>query len=199
MEDQTPAPKGDDMTAKVDQASGEAVTQTPKALAEEDINERLLRESQKNKARAVEAEARLRSIEEDRMKEKEQYKELAEKYRQENESLHRDRVQRSLERSVESIASKEGCLDVKALMKLGNGKLLNYDSDSGEVFGVEMFLKDAREKYGYLFKSGPKSVINPVAPSGEVKRKAPASTRDQVRTNEGFRGALADALKNKGA
>lgn len=156
-------------TAKAEQIDGgELGNGVADELVKRDTHLRVLKESQKYKQRALEAEQKLEADQKAQLEEQGRYKELADTYKTRLEELTRREATTSLTTAVQSIASKEGCVDVNALMKLGNSELLQYDSAAGTVEGVELFVQDAKEKVPYLFKAGSTPKINAVTPGGAL-------------------------------
>jgi len=129
------------------------------------VNERLLQESKKYKSRAREAEKRLKEIETAKLQEQGQYKEMYEDVNNRYTELKNNLVHERKNNAVSSMASKYGCVDHSALLKLGNQDLLVYDDDNNNVDGVEAFVEDARRKYPYLFQNKVKPNLNQNVPA----------------------------------
>jgi hypothetical protein len=167
--------------------------------------ERLLFESKKNKERAQKAEAahrdskkKLDSLQATQLQEQGKYKELYEAEKHRYEGLQKSVLERELENSVKLHAKDAGCVDVGVLYKVGSKELLQFDEDTGQVHGAELFVEDAKQKFPYLFSKGKPPVINPAAPQGVAAQKEAPSLAEQLKSKEGFSAALAQAYKNSG-
>jgi hypothetical protein len=60
---------------------------------------------------------------------------------------------------------------VDALLKLGNAELLEFDLDSGEVNGAELFIEDAMKSSPFLFANQKPISVNASTPGGAVAAK----------------------------
>lgn len=157
-------------------------------------HERLLNESKKNKKRALEAEKRLEALEKSKLEEQGKYKELYEQYKTQFDELKNQTMRDKVGFEVKQHAAKAGCVDVNSLLKLGNGELMQFDEQTGEILGADLFIEDARKQFPFLFKSQPTPTINPVTPSGAPVKQT--KTASQVaKSPEGFKAALAGVMK----
>lgn len=128
-----------------------------------ETHQRVLRESQKFKQRALEAEAKANALEEAKLTEQQQYKELADRYKSELEKVRQAKTELQLKTQLMPALSQAGCRDVTDAMKLGNSELLFGDDDS--LNGVEEYVKDLQQRKPWLFDNGKPSSVNPSLPS----------------------------------
>jgi hypothetical protein len=142
----------------------------------EQVNARLLSESKSWKARALKAEREKQDQLKKAAEEQGNYKTLYETSQNELVKIKSELVKNSVSSAIESISSKYGCIDPKALMKLGNKDLIQVDESTFEVFGAETFVEDAKKSMPYLFRQGSQAQINPVSPSGVVTKKQLTAT-----------------------
>lgn len=129
-----------------------------------ETHQRVLKESQKFKQRAMEAEAKANSLEEAKLTEQQQYKELAERYKTELVSVKEAKTKLQLESKLLPALSSAGCREVTDAMKLGNNDLLFGADDQLE--GVDEYVKDLQHRKPWLFDNGKPSSVNPALPSG---------------------------------
>jgi hypothetical protein len=165
--DQAPANAGESQV--LENQAGEQATK----VDEPSVSERLLFESQKNKKSARDAEKKyletkkqLEEFKNQQLQEQGKYKELYDSLREKHEGLQRTTLEREIDTGVKLFAKDSGCVDVDALLKLGNRQLLQYDEETGQVHGSEVFVEEARKNYPYLFNTQSKPVINPSTPGG---------------------------------
>lgn len=104
------------------------------------------------------------------LEEQGKYKELYEVERKKSEDLFKNFVRNKVESSVGGVASKFGCVDVDALLKLGNVELLQYDENNHQVVGVETFVEESKKKYPYLFQGQQKAQINSNMPNSGYEK-----------------------------
>lgn len=134
-------------------------------------SERLLEESKQWKSRALAAEKEKAELEKARLKEKEDFKALYEKEKSERETLFKQVMQEKLKSKVTEVAAKAGCVDVEALIKLGNKELLQFDDSTFELHGAETFIEEAKKSKPYLFSQAKPQTVNPATPGGMEKQK----------------------------
>jgi hypothetical protein len=134
-----------------------------------EMNERLLAESKKYKKQYQETKSKLEELEKSKLKEQAQYKELYEKAEDKYQTLYKALVKEKVKTAVTDRASKAGCVDVEALLKLGNTQLLQIDEETLEVQGTDVFVEDAKKLKPYLFGSPKAPTINSATPGGVAK------------------------------
>ena len=154
-------------------AESSGQTQEPSVADVMASNARLLEESRKYKERAQKAEKAIEERERKTAEEQGRYKELFEKAEAKLQNYQKLSLQEKIKNAVGAAGQKHGCVDSEALIKLGNHGLIQYDEETLEIHGAEIFVEEAKKAYPYLFKQSSQSVINPVAPGG-----APALTKD---------------------
>lgn len=147
--------------------SGEANQETQQTELEDVIrketHQRVLKESQKYKQRAMQAEARLNEFEEKTLSEQKQYRELAERYKGELEQIKTAKAELEIRTQLLPELTKAGCRDATDALQLGNRELLLHDGDS--LVGVDEFVSDLQKRKPWLFESGKPSSVNPSLPS----------------------------------
>jgi len=149
-----------------------AEVKAPETTTEQDSpSERLLRESKAFKSRALAAERELETIKKASLQEQGKYKEMYEATQGKYDSLLKNLVKEKIRSSVGECATKAGCVNVDALLKLGNAGLLEYDEENGLVNGSDLFVEDARKQHPYLFNASKTAAINPATPGGAMKPK----------------------------
>lgn len=151
--------------------SVEGIPSKPEAV-KYDTHYRVLQESKKNKERAQLAEKELERLERQRLEEEGKIKELWERDRGELEKLRSEVKLKEIRAQVTSVAMKEGCVDVDALLAVGNKQYLEWDDDDFTLKGVEDFVAAAKRDKAYLFRSNKQSLVNPAIPGGN-----PGTTR----------------------
>jgi hypothetical protein len=150
----------------------------------EQLNARLLRESKewKSKYLAAKQESQsqkhvLEEAEKKKMESQQQYKTLAEKYESENKAL-KDRIRNEkIRNAVNDKALRAGCVNVEDLLTVGDKSLIEYDEESNQVSGAEVFIEETRRLKPYLFQSkanGRTSTINSVTPGSVPDKKISA-------------------------
>lgn len=149
------------------EATHEATQEALDEVVRKETHQRVLRESQKYKQRAMEAEAKAGALEEAKLAEQQQYKELAERYKVELETVKKAKTKLQLESKLLPALTQAGCRDVTDAMKLGNEELLFGVDESLE--GVDEYVKDLQTRKPWLFESGKPSSVNPTLPSGGLK------------------------------
>lgn len=160
-------------TTNVDQTTENSVnTSAPNASNEAaKTAERLLEESKKYKERALRAERELEATKKAKLEEQGNWKAIAEESQKKYETLSKAVLEDKLNNAVEREAVKHGCVDVEALLSLGDKKMLQFEQDTGIVHGVELLVEDLKKRKPYLFAQKSNAVINPATPSGVVKHK----------------------------
>lgn len=168
MENKTPNGEKDPANAE-----GNAGDEGNQDGGEGGSNDRLLSESKKFKARALQAEKELADLKKKANEEQGNFKALYEDLHKKHQGLQGQVVKEKISSAVSKEAVKAGCIDPDALLKLGNRELLQYDEESFAVYGADSFVEDAKKQFAYLFKSENKSAINPLTPGtkiGDVKK-----------------------------
>lgn len=143
--------------------------ETVEDLVRRETHDRVLKESNKWKHRALAAEQKVESSERETLESQAKWKELYEQTRTKYEEAQQREVSLKLGNAVTKKASEVGCLNVDDLMSLGDTSLLNYDPETGEVHGVDMFVEQAKATKPYLFSSKVPSSVNSTLPSGGLK------------------------------
>jgi hypothetical protein len=128
---------------------------------------RLLEESKKWKERAVKAEKELEAKSKAEQAEKGQYKDLYEKEQEKFSNLRKSFLKEKINSSVSVVATKHGCVDTDALLRLGNLEHLQFDEDTGMVHGVDTFVEETKKARPFLFNQAKPPTINPTAPGGQ--------------------------------
>lgn len=166
----------------------------------ERLNDRILKESKKYKsrwqeerARAQEYESKLKEIEQKKMEEQGKYRELADKYKAELETMRNNIVKDRVSNAIASACRDAGCEKPEAMMKLGNKSLLQYDDESGEVHGVDVFVEEMKREYPMLFTAGKSAVINPGAPQKQKPKET--DLRKLVKNADSFKELLQKVSK----
>lgn len=136
-----------------------------------EVNARLLEESKKNKKLAQEYKAQKEELEKASLTEKAEFKKLYESEKKEKDELLSAYQKSSTRSAVLEKATKMGCLDIDALLMLGNKELLTYDKATNIVDGVDEFLQDAQKQRSYLFAAGKVPNINGSVPGANVVQK----------------------------
>jgi Skp family chaperone for outer membrane proteins len=137
---------------------------TPEQLAAKDINQRLLAESQGFKKRALTAEQELAKTKKSQLESQQEYKKLYEETATELKQVREREVASSLSTSVSELAVKAGCVSVKDLMAVGDTSLLNYDAETGQVHGVDLFVEKAKREKPWLFSATKNTSVNVALP-----------------------------------
>lgn len=182
MEPQADGANAPEPTAKAEPEATPEITPTPQSDRESvqfSTHERVLNESKKFKDRALRAEQELENKKQKDLEAQGKWKELAEKERERADGLQTKLIRGNVSKAIERAAAKAGCIDPSALTKLGNGGLIQYDEDTEIVSGTEVFIEDAKQKFGYLFQKPGTPTINPSAPAG-VPLTPVAKTAAQV-------------------
>lgn len=169
------SPNGDQLPSN--EVKNNQTTDNQDDFVQRDTHMRVLSESKKYKQRAIEAEARAKSLEEAKLTEQQQYKELAERYKKENESLKSNYTELQLRSQLIPKLVSSGVRDVEDAMKLGNTDVLMHDPDSDSLLGVEDFVKDLKTRKPWLFDSGKPSSVNSSLPASDLNR--PTATRKE--------------------
>jgi hypothetical protein len=170
MSDSTNPVNTGDSTANAGQESGDASIDS-QSVGNEGSHSRILEESKKYKARMIAAEKELEAIRRKTQETQGQFKELYEAERAQKEELLKKQVRQTVRSAVDEVAKKTGCIDVDALMKLGNPELLEYNQENDRVYGVDLFVEEAKKKAPYLFSASRPPIINPTSPGGIVSQK----------------------------
>ena len=135
------------------------VTRTP-----EELTKRLketAEEAKKHRQNNAELKARLDAIENERLAEQGKHKEMAEKYKARVEHLEKESREskaksalRAVESQVKAEATKLGCVDPDALLRLMDTSELDVDQESFSVEGSSMksALEKLQKEKSYLFQ-----------------------------------------------
>lgn len=170
-------------------ANAEGAPPSNDALSDlKSTNERLLAESKKYKSEYQKLKVEREELEakklEEQGKEAERAKHWESKYKELNERV----LKKSVDDAIMSYAKEKGCIDPKAVVRLGNMSQVVYDEETGEVSGVDIMLEDLKKNSPYLFAAPKSPVINSTTPGVRV-------TSD-VDRSKNF-GKLSQAERNK--
>lgn len=198
MKETVITPNGEDTPAANagDEAEGPEVSAIPAANAEsvQQVNERLLKESKKNKDLRLKAERELADIKKKALEEQGNYKAMYESLEQKHKGLIQKSIKTKIDSAVRMQAEKLGCLKPEAVLKLGDLDLLQYDEEADEVSGADHFVESVKKQIPELFKSAQTPTINPKTPGGTLSAKKISATDiarlDQVKKNEIWSKAL---------
>lgn len=217
--DQNQDSKNQDQDPKKQNQGDESVTDTKKTdnsepnglnLSDEDFekvfeDERLFKHPRFNKLRerAQTAESELQKkqqAEEERklkrLEKKGKTKELLETYKQKAEDAENRYKQELLNRQIQAEATKQGAVDLEAVLKLIDRDTVQFDDD-GNVSGVEEAVKGLLESKSYL-KGGTQtqdigSGTNPSGDGGSTGVKT--FTRSQIEDGKFYRENEKDILE----
>ena len=165
-EEQAVANATETTTANAEQTQ-EAVAQS----AQSEVNERLLNESKKYKKAYQEEKQKREELEKSELQKQAKYKELYEQTEAKYNGLYKSLVKEKVKSTVADKAAKAGCLDVDALLQLGNASLLQVDEETLEVLGADTFVEEAKKSKPYLFQSAKAPTINATTPGGTPLQK----------------------------
>jgi hypothetical protein len=145
----------------------------PKTLEEVlATNERLLKEAKKHRADYLATKKALDEIQQNKLKEQNQYKELYEDREAKLAELKKQVLKQNIASKVRVQAEKLGCvLTPEDLMKFGNNEILQYDESSLDVEGTDLFVQDIKTRYPTFFQAKPLPTINPASPGAAVVDK----------------------------
>jgi len=169
MEPQASGANASEPTANAEPEATTETTTTPQTERESvqySTHERVLNESKKFKDRAVRAEQELETRKQKELEDQGKWKEVAEKQKERADNYHTQMIRDKVSTAIQTAAAKAGCIDPTALTKLGDGGLMQFDEDTQTVHGTELFIEDAKQKFGYLFHKPGTPTINPSAPAG---------------------------------
>lgn len=154
------------------------VVNEPAANAAVDVNKRLLEESKHWKSKAQEYKKQIEDAQKQKAAEQGEFKELYEKTKAQHDDLYKKFVGEKVKMSVSQVASKHGCVDVEALMRLGNVDLLRFDPETAEVHGADIFVEEAKKNKSYLFQLKQSVATSPMTPGGANGIAAPKVYKD---------------------
>jgi len=164
----------------VTQAQPDVVeTEAEKAVRLE-THTRVLEESRKYKQRMKDAEKRLEEIERAKLEEQGKHKEVAETYKQQLENQRQINLKLAVRQAVSGPANRAGCIDLDDLLKLGDQAKIEYDPDTGEVYGADAFVEAMKTNRPYLFHQANKTVVNPAVPGGTPTTKKKETFEDAL-------------------
>ena len=174
--------------------AGQSQEPTPETATTpgETANARLLRESQEYKRKYQEMKAQQEEAVKTKLIEQGNLKEALELERKQSSEWKRNAIKFRIEQAVEGAAAKAGCLNPKALIKLGNLGVLTLDEATLEVSGVESMIDEAKREHGYLFAAVKPPTVNPATPG---VGKAPMGYADEIKSAK--TQAEFDAIRKK--
>lgn len=178
MDNQLPEKSGLDVTKVIDD---EAVQATETA---DQVNQRLLNESKKYKEQFKTVKQELDSYKKKQLEEQGRWQEIAKQKEEELKQFQEAFINEKINSSLSKAAEKSGCLDVDALMKLGDHSLLKFDDESMRIDGVENFIDNAKQKYSFLFRNAQMPQVNSVRPGGPVQEPKAYSAQDVARIKD---------------
>lgn len=133
-------------------------------------NNRLLEESKKYKQQKREVDLKLMEAE----GKKDEIIQTLQKELEEKQTILSEKMQREIDlkitNAVAQRASKYGCEDWDHLMQLGKSDLIEYDENTGDVKGVDLFFEDAmrNDRFKKFFIKMDKVKTNNRVPSMEA-------------------------------
>jgi flagellar biosynthesis GTPase FlhF len=145
-------------------------TETQAAMVARETHERVLREAKETKAKYQALKRQQEEQDKARLQQNSEYEKLYVAEKEAREKMQKSLLKERIKASVSEAASKAGCIDVEALMKLGNPELLMFDEENLSVSGSQEFVEQARKQYGYLFNSATKAAVNGATPGGGVQQ-----------------------------
>lgn len=148
------------------------------------INQRLLNESKKYKEQFKTVKQELDAFKKTQLQEQGRWKEIAEQKEQELSQFQEAFITEKVNSALSRAAEKSGCVDIDALMKLGDHDLLEFDEESMNIGGVEAFIDNAKQKYSFLFRNGQVPQVNSVRPGGSVLEPKTYSPQDIARIKD---------------
>lgn len=160
----------------------------------ESQNRRLLDESKKYKSNWQKIKEEQAAKEQKTLEEQGRYKDLYAQKDQEYKSLVQSLMREKVSSAVKMQASRYGCVDETALLKLGNSELLQYDEETQAVHGVDAYLEDAKTKFPFLFKQSQTPSVNNAQPQGVVTQPKPKTAKEYISTKEGWEKTLAELI-----
>ena len=147
-------------------------------------NARVLAESKEYKKKYQATKARLEELEKSKLQEQNQYKELWQKSEEKYETLYKTLVKEKVRSAVSEKAAKAGCVDVDALLKLGDAQLLQINKETLEIDGADVFVEEAKKLKPYLFQPVKAPTINSATPGGVLKasgvKKPQEMTKEEI-------------------
>ena len=129
-------------------------------------HDRVLQESKGFKARAQAAEKALLEREEADAKDQGKWKELYEGQKVEAEKRESRMQLIAVRAEVSRAASAAGCLNIDALMAVGDSDLLTWDTETDTAGGGDAYIDAAKMKAPYLFQVNKAPVVNSAIPGG---------------------------------
>lgn len=169
-----------EMAKAVDQPAANAAEdkQEVSAAVKDEASDRLLNESKRYKEErnalkkeTAELRAKLEAREKAEQEQQGKYKELFEKSEAQRREVIQKTAKVAIKAKISELATKKGCQSVDALLKLGNAELLEFDLDSGDVNGAELFIEDAMKSSPFLFANQKQISVNASTPGGAVAAK----------------------------
>lgn len=194
----------EDMAKAVDQPTANAVEdkQEQSAAPRDEASDRLLNESKRYKEErnvlkkeAAELRAKLEAREKAEQEQQGKYKELFEKSEARNKEILQKTAKAAIKAKIAEIAVKKGCQSVDALLKLGNAELLEFDIESGDVNGADLYIEDAMKSNPFLFSNGKQISVNASTPGGAVASKKITKLSELSKSDENK--LWASAFKHK--
>lgn len=161
------------------------------------INERLLKEAKAYKVRAQSAEREIEKQKATALQEQGKYKEMYDTLNGKYSDLRKGLAREKVKSSVSDIAAKAGCLNVDALLKLGNPELLSFDEDTLSVDGAQEFVAAAQREHSYLFNSQGQARVNGTTPGGPIPQPKKLDARAIAKLSPKDKAAAwANAMKS---
>jgi len=152
-----------------EKTSQESTNVQPSESNDADVNIRLLEESKAWKAKAKYWEKQLKEREDKEKQDQGKWQELFQTTKSENEKLSEMLLEQGVKIAVYQKATD--CVDLDALISLGDKTFLAVDDDSGKITGVDEFLQNARNQKPYLFQGPGMPKVNTTSPQFQPEPK----------------------------
>lgn len=172
MENQVPEKSGLEAANAVEEELKQPVESA------EQVNQRLLNESKKYKEQFKTVKQELDSYKKQQLEEQGRWQEIAQQKEQELQQFQEAFITEKVNASLSRAAEKSGCIDIDALMKLGDHDLLEFDEETMAIGGVDAFIENAKHKYSFLFRNTQVPQVNSMRPGGPVQEPKAYTAQD---------------------
>jgi len=156
----------------------------------DDAVEKLREEKRKNS----ELSAKLDKIRLEEAEKNGQWKEAHDNIKNKYETLSNNWTEVSVRSAVDAAADKYGCVNTRLAFLAGKTKLLSFDSDTGEVDGVDAFWEDLKDTEPTLFQTPKTPTVNPSLPGGQLRVAPEKVDLSELSTDE-LKARLRQAVK----
>lgn len=179
-------------------ANAEGAPPSNDALSDlKSTNERLLAESKKYKSEYQKLKAEREELEAKKLEEQGKEAERAKHWETKYKALNERVLKKSIDDAIMGYAKEKGCIDPKAVVRLGNMSRVVYDEETGEVSGVDGMLEDLKKDSPYLFATPKTPVINPATPGVRITQEVDKA-KNFGKLSQGERNKLlAEAFSKK--